>query len=84
MRCMDVFRQLDDDDSGVIDRYEFRKAMREMGADVPDAVLDELFNTFDLNHNWTIEYEEIATVLSVSKTRRNRAAGLTGFGLATR
>ena len=64
VRVIDVFRQLDDDGSGVVDRHEFEKGLREMGCRAPPAVVDELFMSFDLNGDWTIAYDELRTLVS--------------------
>jgi len=72
LRVIDVFRQLDDDESGLIDRAEFGKALREMGCEASGTVVDSLFKDFDLNRNFVIEYDELHSVLSVANARRAR------------
>ena len=62
----------DDDESGLVDRFEFAKACREMGCVAPDAALDALFDSFDLNGNFTIEYSELHSILSDNTPRRTR------------
>lgn len=64
MRVIDVFRQMDDDESGLIDRSEFRKAIKEMGCDAPDADIDALFRSFDFDNSKAIDYRELHSLLA--------------------
>ena len=63
MRVMDIFRQFDDDDSGVIDKTEFSKAIREMGCNASDKAITALFKSFDLDGSKVIEYQEMNKLL---------------------
>ena len=64
-RVMDLFRQWDDDDSGEIDRKEFRQAVRALGFDFFDDVseIDKVFDEFDLDGSGKLEYKELNKML---------------------
>ena len=68
VRVIDLFRQWDDDESGVIDFDEFAGAMHYLGFSVSRAELQELFSAFDPDGSGSIEYRELNTLL------RKRAA----------
>ena len=73
-RVIDLFRQMDDDASGLIDLPEFKKAMREFGLD-PDRYADEVehvFSTFDANADGSITYLELEKLLRASAARYPR------------
>jgi len=59
-RVMDLFRELDEDGDGEIDRNEFRKGMQIlMGKSYPMDELDELFDSIDTSCDGTISYREL-------------------------
>ena len=59
-RVIDLFRQLDDDNSGLIDGHEFKKGLKEMGlAGMPPESLGALFASFDPDGDKYIEYDEL-------------------------
>ncbi|MDC0525843.1 EF-hand domain-containing protein [bacterium] len=58
-RVMDLFRTWDEDGSGIIDRKEFRLALRGLGVRVPNAAADALFDTFDVDHSGELDYREV-------------------------
>ena len=47
VRVIDFFRQWDDDDTGRIEKKEFRRGMKELGLTASKAQLDELFDMWD-------------------------------------
>ena len=63
LRVIDVFRQLDDDDSGMIDGPEFAKGLREMGCDAAPEVVGAIFASLDPDGNCLLEYDELHEVL---------------------
>lgn len=63
LRVIDVFRQLDDDDSGFIDGPEFAKGLKEMGCAAPPAAVGALFASLDPDGSGLIEYDELHEVL---------------------
>lgn len=67
LRVIDVFRQFDDDESGLIDLVEFEKACREMGFDGPRSAIEALFHSFDVNGDFTICYDEMHRLLRDSR-----------------
>ena len=58
-RVIEVFRCWDDDDSGAIDRREFRRALRALVPDVTGAECDLLFETFDADSSGSIDFREL-------------------------
>jgi Ca2+-binding EF-hand superfamily protein len=63
LRVRDVFAQLDDDDNGIVDRSEFRKALRELGCTAPGASVDAVFKSFDADGSKAIDYRELHDLL---------------------
>lgn len=66
-RCIDLFRQCDDDASGEISRPEFIRALEVLGLDAPREALGAVFDCFDLDNSGSIEYEELAQLIQRSK-----------------
>ena len=66
-RAIDLFRSWDEDEGGTIERDEFHKAMSQLGVTAHKAVVDHLFDSFDLDHSGYIEYTELDKILR-SKT----------------
>ena len=62
-RCavMDLFKQWDRDESGSIDKMEFRRAIRGCGFDffTDDAEIDAVFEDFDIDGNGSLDYKEL-------------------------
>ena len=85
-RVVDLFKLWDDDNSGLIDKAEFRRAIKAMGFAlyVNDAEIDMVFDDFDEDKLGAIDYKELNAALrkiklptaSLKKTepRKNRAA----------
>ena len=69
VRVLDLFRQLDDDNSGQVSVFEFIKAMREFGIEETPNAIVAVFNSFDKDKNGMIEYKELDRLLrgSVAK-----------------
>lgn len=53
-----VFRIMDDDGSKSLNQGEFRKAMKEIAADLSDADIRALFEFFDADRSGSIDFEE--------------------------
>ena len=47
VRVIELFRQWDDDETGQIEKKEFRRGMKELGLTVGKKQLDELFDMWD-------------------------------------
>ena len=64
VRVVDILRQFDDDDTGVIDAAEFSKALRELGLrDASDADLGAIFESFDPDGSGEIDFRELHDLL---------------------
>ena len=58
-RVIDLFRQLDDDESGLISAAEFVKAMHELGMKhAPPEALTAIFSSFDPDNSGSIDDKE--------------------------
>ena len=64
-RVIDLFRQWDEDGSGVIERKEFRRAIRALGFDFIHDVseIDLVFDDFDIDKDGTLDYNELNKML---------------------
>ena len=47
VRVIELFRQWDDDNTGKIEKKEFRRGMKELGLNVAKEQLDEVFDSWD-------------------------------------
>jgi len=65
-RVTDLFRQLDDDESGSVSRTEFIKAMGEFGMVADAEVLAAVFRSFDTDDSGSIAYGELDRLLRKS------------------
>ena len=79
-RVVDAFRHFDDDMSGVIDKKEFAKGLREMGLTAPDVVMNSIFHSFDADGSGQVSYGEMDRLLRRSAQRVSSpdAKGATG------
>ena len=62
-RLVDLFRAWDWDQSGTVEKTEFRRAMRALGCAAPKADIEQLFDQWDLDGNGSIDYHELAGML---------------------
>ena len=70
-RVVDLFRQFDDDSSGLLDFAEFNKAMSELGMKgVPIEAMAAVFASFDPDQSGTIEYRELFEAIKRSFKER--------------
>uniref|UniRef100_A0A7S3AFY2 EF-hand domain-containing protein n=1 Tax=Haptolina ericina TaxID=156174 RepID=A0A7S3AFY2_9EUKA len=70
VRLLDIFRDWDADGDGLVSKPEFRRAMHILsrGMNVPmsetdAAQYDELFTSYDLDGNGSLEYSELSTLM---------------------
>ncbi|MEC8494554.1 MAG: EF-hand domain-containing protein, partial [Planctomycetota bacterium] len=68
VRVVELFRQWDDDDTGQIEKKEFRRGMKELGLTVSKAQLDELFSAWDKDKTGFITIEELQKLLRRGST----------------
>lgn len=58
-RVVDLFRSWDEDESGTIEKREFRNALRNLGLDENDEDIDGLFDEFDDDLSGHLDYNEL-------------------------
>ena len=63
VRVIDLFREWDEDDSGSVDKKEFRMAMKALGLEVPRAEVDQLFDSWDTDRSGAIDMKELNVLL---------------------
>ena len=63
IRVLDLFRDWDEDGNGEVSKKEFRNAMPKLGLDLPKKVIDEVFESYDLDGSGVMEFEELKKML---------------------
>ena len=63
VRVIELFRQWDDDETGQIEKKEFRRGMKELGLSVGKAQLDELFDSWDADKTGVLTIDELQKLL---------------------
>ena len=63
VRVIELFREMDIDGDGLIDRKEFRRGMTALGLDVPRAMVDALFDSWDPDGSGSIDQRELNKML---------------------
>jgi Ca2+-binding EF-hand superfamily protein len=58
-RVIDLFKDWDDDENGMVNKSEFRKALPMLGLKVDRSVAEELFDSFDADGSGEIDYKEL-------------------------
>ena len=87
-RVTDLLRAWDSEGNGLVERREFRRAVRAMGFDVVASSdeIDALFDSFDADGSGVLEYRELHQLLrlgrgvSISPSLRDGAHGAHGIG----
>lgn len=54
----DLFHEWDEDDNGLVDRAEWRRAVAHLGLKFDEAVVDAVFDSYDTDGGGTIGYDE--------------------------
>lgn len=54
---------MDDNNSGSLDMYEFKKGIKDFQIDIPEQDIENLFKAFDLNGNGEIDFDEFIRVV---------------------
>ncbi len=57
------FKIMDDNNSGSLDLYEFKKGIKDFQIDIPEQDIENLFKAFDLNGNGEIDFDEFIRVV---------------------
>ena len=57
------FKIMDDNNSGTLDMYEFKKGIKDFQIDIPESDIDNLFKAFDLNGNGDVDFDEFIRVV---------------------
>ena len=57
------FKIMDDNNSGSLDMYEFKKGIRDFQVDIDEKDMENLFKAFDLNGNGEIDFDEFIRVV---------------------
>ena len=63
MRVMDLFREWDVNNDGVVSKDEFRRAIPMLGLHAHGDQIDDLFAEFDIDHGGTISFRELNKLL---------------------
>ena len=58
-----LFSQIDTDNSGDIDKNEFKKALALIGSNISEGDIGKIFERFDKNGNGTITYDEFRLLM---------------------
>jgi len=62
-RVLDLFREWDQDNDGVVSREEFHKAMPKLGLVVSESFTNELFDKWDEGGDGALQYHDLQKVL---------------------
>ena len=57
------FKIMDDNNSGSLDMYEFKKGIKDFQVGIEDKDIENLFKAFDLNGNGEIDFDEFIRVV---------------------
>ena len=68
VRVIELFRQWDDDDTGKIEKKEFRRGMKELGLTASKEQLDELFDMCDPDKTGVLTIDELQKLLRRGST----------------
>jgi len=63
VRVIDLFRDWDDDQSGSIDKKEFRRSIAALGYKAPAKDVDAIFDEMDKDRSGSVDYHELNKVL---------------------
>jgi len=63
LRVLDLFKQWDEDDNGLIDKAEFVRALSHLGYDAPQYTIDALFASWDTDGSGVLEFSEFEKIL---------------------
>lgn len=54
---------MDDNGSGTLDMYEFKKGIKDFQVGIEDKDVENLFKAFDLNNNGDIDFDEFIRIV---------------------
>jgi len=58
-RTIDTFREFDEDQSGTVDKREFRLGLQKLGIPGHEAAFDEIFDSIDRDRSGYLDYHEL-------------------------
>lgn len=70
VRVIDLFKDWDEDNNGVLSKREFRNAMQSVGLGASDEEVDAMFDKWDIDKSGMLEFDEL------NKAMRSGIAGL--------
>jgi len=84
IRVLDLFRDWDTNNDGVISKTEFRKAMPLLGFDLPIPAIDAVFNEYDIDGSGKMEFSELQKMLKGRPTSGKLKAAAKATALAVK
>ena len=72
-KMVDMFRRMDTDGSGQLEKDELAAALRKLGMQVSDDVLDRVFGMLDVDNDGGVEVSEFLERMRAVSTRRAHA-----------
>ncbi len=57
------FKIMDDNNSGALDLYEFKKGIKDFQIDIPEQDIECLFKAFDIDGSGGIDFDEFIRVV---------------------
>lgn len=57
------FKIMDDNNSGCLDMYEFKKGIKDFQVDMNEKDTDSLFKALDINGNGSVDFDEFVRMV---------------------
>jgi len=76
----EVFQHFDRDNSGTLNRIEFKAVLQSLGDEVPDAEMEQIWSKLDVDGNGKLSFEEFTTfMINKNKDSDNKGEILESF-----